>query len=284
MVSVTGTLGLFSLVDLFQLLAAARRTGRLTIEHPVTGARIYFDRGQVVHAEFGELAGEDAIYTLFADERGAFEFRLGLPSPAKSISVGTENLVLEAMRRLDEVNKGVSGRPASPGGGGVQVSSEAVPAVPEAVGGEQREFALNPEELAVMSQVDGHRTVSRIADNLDLEVSDVRVVCERLVRTGVLKLQNRRARTARLVTRLTRKRLAPLVVGVDSSILQSWESVLGIPVEEVACRRENGSVLLFEVVSLEGSGPYLELSRDTLVRSNLRVDQTLLVRPVTDPT
>ncbi len=284
MVVVTGTLGLFSLVDLFQLLAAARRTGRLSIEHPVTGARIYFDRGQVVHAEFGELAGEDAIYTLFADERGAFEFRLGLPSPAKTINVGTENLVLEAMRRLDEVNKGLPDRPTTPGAGGIHVSAEAVPAVPEVVGGEQREFALNPEELAVMSQVDGHRTVSRIAENLGLEVSDVRVVCERLVRTGVLRLQNRRARTARLVTRLSRKRLAPLVVGVDASILRSWESVLGSQVEEVACRRENGSVLLFQVVPTEGSGPYLELSRDTLVRSDLRVDQTLLVRPVTDQT
>lgn len=280
----TGTLGLFSLVDLFQLLAAARRTGRLTIEHPVTGARIYFDRGQVVHAEFGELAGEDAIYTLFADERGAFEFRLGLPSPAKSIAVGTENLVLEAMRRLDEVNKGMTPRPGVAGGGGIAVSSEAVPAVPDEVPGEQREFALNAEELAVMSQVDGHRTVSRIAANLGLEMDAVRVVCERLVRTGVLKLQNRRARTARLVTRLTRKRLAPLVVGVDASILSSWENVLGAPVEEVACRRDNGSVLLFEVAPMEGIGPYLELSRDTLVRSNLRVDQTLLVRPITDPT
>jgi hypothetical protein len=35
---------------------------------------------------------------------------------------------------------------------------------------------------------------------------------------------------------------------------------------------------------MEGIGPYLELSRDTLVRSNLRVEQTLLVRPITDPT
>lgn len=283
MCRVTGTLGLFSLVDLFQLLAAARRTGRLTIEHPVTGARIYFDRGQVVHAEFGELAGEDAIYTLFADERGSFEFRLGLPSPAKSIAVGTENLVLEAMRRLDEVNKGMTPQPTV-AGGGVHVSTEAVPAVPEVVPGEQREFALNPDELAVMSQVDGHRTVGRIAQNLDLEVDDVRVVCERLVRTGVLKLQNRRARTARLVTRLTRRRLAPMVVGIDTSILSAWENVLGTPVAEVACRRDNGAVLLFEATKVDGLGPYLELSRDTLVRSNLRVEQTLLVRPVTDRT
>lgn len=283
MFNVTGTLGLFSLVDLFQLLAAARRTGRLTIEHAVAAARIYFDRGQVVHAEFGELIGEDAIYTLFADERGNFDFRLGLPSPAKSITVGTENLVLEAMRRLDEINRGTEPRTGTVVPTNA-VAPDAVPAVAADVGGESREFALNAEELAVMAQVDGHRTVARIAANLGQDEESVRVVCERLVRTGVLKLQNRRARTARLVTRLSRKRIPQMTVGVDPNILEAWAKVLGTDVKEVACRRDNGSVLLFAVVPMENAGPYMELGRDTLVRSNLRVDQTLLVRPVTDRT
>lgn len=279
--AVTGTLGLFSLVDLFQLLASARRTGRLVVEHPVSSARIYFDKGQAVHAEFGELVGADAVYTLFADERGSFEFRVGLPSPATSIEVGTENLVLEAMRRLDEVNRGMS--PQVGGGGpGMTVQPDAVPAMPTTLPGERREFALNAEELAVMSQVDGHRTVTRIALNLGRDSGEVRVICERLVRTGVLRLQNRRARTARLVTRLARKRLSARRVGVDASILDAWSKALGTTVNEVACRRDNGEVLLFEVVPMEGIGPFIELSRDTLVRANLRVDQTLLVRPVTD--
>ncbi|NLG07648.1 MAG: DUF4388 domain-containing protein [Deinococcales bacterium] len=279
----TGTLGLFSLVDLFQLLSAARRTGRLTVEHPVGRARIYFDRGKAVHAEFGELTGTDAVYTLFADERGAFEFRLGLPSPANTIEVGTENLVLEAMRRLDEVDRGRA--PRQEGAyGGLTVSRDAVPAVPDAVPGEQREFALNAEELALMSQVDGQRTITRIAINLGRDPDELRVVCERLVRTGVLKLQHRRARTARLVTRLANRRLPPGTVGVDAGILSAWEKALGASVVEVACRRSGGGVTLFPVKALEGIGPYLELTRDALVRADLRVNETLLVRPVTDPT
>src|SRR5690606_38944681 len=44
---VTGTLGLFSLIDLFQLLASARRSGRLSVDHPKGMARVYFDKGQV---------------------------------------------------------------------------------------------------------------------------------------------------------------------------------------------------------------------------------------------
>src|SRR5690606_14912365 len=98
---VTGTLGLFSLVDLFQLLSSARRSGRLTIDHPRGRGRVYFEKGVVVHADFAGLVGEEAVYALFADERGTFEFRIGMPAPEQTVTTSTENLVLEAVRRLD---------------------------------------------------------------------------------------------------------------------------------------------------------------------------------------
>ncbi|HRP47118.1 MAG TPA: DUF4388 domain-containing protein [Trueperaceae bacterium] len=182
----TGTLGLFSLVDLFQLLSAAKRTGRLAVEHPAGLARIYFDRGQVVHAEFGELHGEEAVYALFRDERGGFEFRIGLPSPTNSIEANTENLVLEGVRRLDESRRGASEEHA--------VSRDAVPVVPP--DGMARNVTLTPDEQRVLALVDGRRSVTRIALDLGIEPEAALLVCDRLVRTGVLKLQNRRARTA----------------------------------------------------------------------------------------
>lgn len=271
MAPVTGTLGLFSLVDLFQLLTAAKRTGRLAVEHPAGLARIYFDRGQVVHAEFGELTGAEAVYALFGDERGSFEFRIGLPAPAESVVVSTENLVLEAVRRLDESRRG--------DGEAHVVSRDAVPAMP--AGGPQA-LNLTPDEQRVLAQADGRRSITRIALDLGMEPEAALVICERLVRTGVLKLQNRRARTARLVTRLAGSRHAPGSVGMDPSILQAWEKALGHPVTRVACRREDGTVQLFTLQAVPGAGPYLELTRDTLVRADLRVNEALLVRPVTE--
>lgn len=279
---VTGTLGLFSLVDLFQLLSSARRTGRLVVEHPGAVARIYFDRGQAVHAEFGSLTGVDAIYTLFADERGSFEFRIGLPSPANSIDVGTENLVLEAMRRIDESGRGaVEQQPEAAEPNSISMSRDAVPAVPATVPG-MPQVELNEEELAVVGQADGHRTITRIAMNLQAEPERILTICSRLVRTGVLKLQNRRARTARLVTRLANVRMPAGTVGVDASILAAWEKALGVEITSVACRRHDGAVQLFEVVAAQGAGPYLDLNRDTLFRADLSVNETLLVRPVAD--
>ena len=58
----------------------------------------------------------------------------------------------------------------------------------------------------------------------------------------------------------------------------SWASE--IDVEEVACRRDDGTVLLFSLQVLSGAGPFLELSRDTLVRANLVANEALLVRPL----
>jgi hypothetical protein len=266
---VTGTLGLFSLVDLFQLLAAARRSGRLSIDHPIGPARVYFDKGQVVHADFGSLTGEAAVYALFADERGSFEFRIGMPAVDTTITCGTENLVLEAVRRLDESRRGEVH---------VTLSRDAVPMVPPE--GTRKDVTLSEEEQRFIAHADGKRSVTRVAIDAKMDPDAALAVCDRLVRTGVLRLQTRRARTARLVARLAGMTLPPGAVGVDPNILGAWERVSGQQVTQIACRREDGTVLAFPVAPVPGAGPYLEVPRGTLFRANLRVDEALLVRPM----
>ncbi len=273
----TGTLGLFSLVDLFQLLASARRSGRLTIDHPRGRARVYFDKGAAVHADFAGLAGEDAVYALFADERGTFEFRIGMPATEQTITTSTENLVLEAMRRLDEARR----ESAAEEGGEPRVSRDAVPmraTMTEELlrtGG----VALNAEERALVDHADGTRTLTRIASQAGLDEERALVVAQRLVKTGVLKLQNKRPRTARLVARLTQLPIAPGAAGVDVNIVAAWERALERPVRQVACRREDGTVLVFDLQLLEGAGPFLELSRDAFLRADIVANEALLVRP-----
>ena len=295
----TGTLGLFSLVDLFQLLSAARRSGRLSVDHPKGTAKVYFEKGQAVHADFAGQTGEAAVYSLFADERGTFEFRIGMPATDNTITAGTENLVLEAVRRLDEARRG----PSSEGERHLTVSRDAVPVrstvadrimaldsgsgasgVVETVslGAPEvgAELMLTTAERRLVKEVDGVRNITRIAVQSGIDPDEAALITERLVRTGVLKLSNRRIRTARLVTRLTKLPLDPGVVGIDQTIVASWEKSLETEVTEVACRREDGMVLLFSLQLLSGAGPFLELSRDTLVRANLKVNEALLARPM----
>ncbi|HET8985506.1 MAG TPA: DUF4388 domain-containing protein [Trueperaceae bacterium] len=275
----TGTLGLFSLVDLFQLLAAARRSGRLSIDHPRGPAKVFFDKGQVVHAEFEGISGEEAVYAIFADERGTFEFRVAIPAPFITVKGGTENVILEAVRRIDESRRD-EGAAASP----PPITRDAVPArstqADALVAGTATEPRLSAEERLIVEQVDGQRTVTRIAIQAGIEPERAMNVTERLVRTGLLKVQNRRARTARLVVRLTSLRLEPGVVGVDKNIIDAWEKVVGHDVTEIACRREDGTVLMFTLQLVSGAGPFLELTRDTMLRANLAANEPLLARPV----
>ena len=268
MALVTGTLGLFSLVDLFQLLAASKRTGRLGVHHPQGPVRLYFDRGQLRHAEFGDLEGAAAVEALFADERGTFSFVAGLPVPRTTVSLSTEAIVLDALRRLDEARRAADGPPPF-------VGRDAVPFGSDEAG---EPVSLVEIERRVMAAVNGHWTAARIARELGIDVDDACATIARLVQVGFLRLRGRRPRTARLVVRLAPGSVPDGVVAVDAGIARAWREVVGDH-DEVAVKRPDGSAIAVPVVAAEGAGAYLLVPRAHLVRLGLRVDDTVLARP-----
>lgn len=267
MAVVTGTLGLFSLVDLFQLLAASKRTGRLTVKHPLGRARFYFDRGQLRHAEFGDLEGPPAVDALFGDERGAFAFTAGLPAPRTTIETSTEAIVLDALRRLDEARRGSEG-PA-------MVERDAVPFGAQDPGSRP---SLGAPEQRVLAVVNGHWTAARIARELGADEDEVRAVISRLVHVGLLRIRTRRPRTARLVVRLAPAGVPVGSVAVDAGIARAWREVVG-DFDEVALKLPGGGAIAVPVIASEGAGAYLWVPRANLVRLGLRVDDTVLARP-----
>src|SRR5690606_24882331 len=99
--AMTGQLGLFSLVDLLQLLASKKRSGLLAVEHPRGQGRLFLKGGDVVHAEFDSHTGRNAVYALLADEQGSYEFTDEIQAPRRSIDVSSEDLLLDAIRRTD---------------------------------------------------------------------------------------------------------------------------------------------------------------------------------------
>ncbi len=266
----TGTLGLFSLSDLFQLLSTSSRSGRLAIDHPRGPARVYFEKGQVVHAVFGRRTGFDAVYELFADEQGDFEFKPGLAAIERTIRMGTENVVLEAIRRLDEARRDQP------------VDSIPRSAVPVRAADAEPAVTLQPTEQRVLEQVDGVRNVTQIAVDASLEPEDVMRVVARLTKIGLLRIKARPPRTARLVTRLAARGVPTGHLGIDPGILRTWEKALGGRPTRVVAKCEDGRTIAFGVAAVEGAGPYAHLSRDTLLRADVGANATLLVRPVPD--
>jgi CheY-like chemotaxis protein len=99
-----GSLSALGFADLVGIIDMGRRSGVLTI---LTGSRIgcvYFHRGALVHATYGNLVGERAFQSLFAEPTGHFEFTPGdcpLPDEAWTIEESTTGLLMEAARILD---------------------------------------------------------------------------------------------------------------------------------------------------------------------------------------
>ncbi len=268
----TGQLGVFSLVDLLQLLASQHRSGLLTVAHPTAQARLWLSAGDIVHADFDGKTGRNAIYGLLADEKGHYSFTDDVPAPRRSIDVGAEELLLDAIRRTD----------ASRGRTRSLRETYIGDAVPTVRLNEEREASveLKPEEVKFLQYIDGRRSVTEIADLADLTLLEVRQIISRLLHLDALKVAERRPRTARLVCQLDSSGLPFGTAGVDSAIMSSWKKALGYTPKRVACRSRSGKVHVFAASPVRKAGPFMTLSRDTLLQNNLAADTPLLVKPV----
>src|SRR5512141_553325 len=100
---IEGNLAQIPLVDLLQILAVNRKTGRLAIEREGERAEVVLDEGRVVDARMGSAAGEKALYRVLTRREGQFAFVPGAASGAPRIERKVEELVLEGLRQADEV-------------------------------------------------------------------------------------------------------------------------------------------------------------------------------------
>ncbi len=96
-----GNLKEIKLPSLIQLNCMERNTAKLTIEHGGKFGFIYFDNGQIAHAEFDPFDGEEAVYRLLALFEGKFKVENDVRPPIKSINTSWSNLLLAGMHKLD---------------------------------------------------------------------------------------------------------------------------------------------------------------------------------------
>lgn len=120
-----GSLRSLSPADVVQMLCLGRRTNVLRVVDGDDGGVVHVRSGEVVHAVWNDLSGEDAFYQLVRADEGIFDT---LPLPATgptTIGRGWQHLLIEAMRLEDEERAGLSSRqPATP-------ATDAHPAAPD---------------------------------------------------------------------------------------------------------------------------------------------------------
>ena len=100
------------LVDLLRAIAAHQKSGVAVISADGGGrGEIFFRQGNVVDAEVGRLSGREAIYRLFCWSVGRLEVEWKSIRRKDTIEMRPQDLLMEALRRVDEWRRLLTGLP-----------------------------------------------------------------------------------------------------------------------------------------------------------------------------
>jgi len=97
-----GAVSGMSLSDIIQVKGGNRYSGCLIVEHKGNSGVIFFRDGDVVHAEQGNLDGEEAFYAVMGWAGGTFRSEPKVSTTSRTIDQPLGFLILEALRRMDE--------------------------------------------------------------------------------------------------------------------------------------------------------------------------------------
>ncbi len=101
-----GSLSHLDLPGVIQMLAHSRQSGGLYINAEGLDATIFMNRGELRHAEVGEIIGDEAVINVIKNcngrERGVYKFVPGSQATTRTVFRSVTELMLEALREIDE--------------------------------------------------------------------------------------------------------------------------------------------------------------------------------------
>jgi len=102
-----GSFAELPLADLIEMTALGGKTGRLVLsdETGAVAGELVFSAGLLVGATCGKLRAEKAFYALLALTGGTFDFDPEAELDEGICNLRTESLLIEGMRRLDEIQR-----------------------------------------------------------------------------------------------------------------------------------------------------------------------------------
>jgi CheY-like chemotaxis protein len=104
--SLSGSLSHHDLPGVMQMLGHAHQTGALHINSGETDALLFFDAGAITHAECASLFGDEAVIHILKNcmrnNTGVYKFVYGSASSQRTVLRSATDLMLDAMREIDE--------------------------------------------------------------------------------------------------------------------------------------------------------------------------------------
>jgi CheY-like chemotaxis protein len=102
----SGSLSHLDLPGVIQMLGQARQTGALHINASDTDGIIFFEGGEIFHAESGTLFGDEAVTQIVKTcqeaVKGVYKFIYGATAAQRTVLRSATDLLIDAMREFDE--------------------------------------------------------------------------------------------------------------------------------------------------------------------------------------
>lgn len=104
--ALSGNLSYLDLPGVIQMLGQSRQTGALHINAAEADGIIFFEGGEIFHAECGTLFGDEAVTQIVrnchAAGKGVYKFVYGATAAQRTVLRSATDLLLDAMREFDE--------------------------------------------------------------------------------------------------------------------------------------------------------------------------------------
>jgi len=104
--ALSGNLSHLDLPGVVQMLTHSRQSGSLYVNAEVIDGIVFFDNGNITHAESGDLIGDEAVVQIVkcsnGVDSGGYKFVPGETASTRTVLRSATELMLEALRELDE--------------------------------------------------------------------------------------------------------------------------------------------------------------------------------------
>jgi CheY-like chemotaxis protein len=140
---VRGNLSQMNVIDLMQSLEMGRKSCQLKLSNEGDKCEVFFVEGQVKHATYGSLTGDEAVFKVLRWTGGNFEINFEGKTDQATTKLNTQGLLMEGLRLLDEAQRDAGGA-ESPVESSTEAGSTSATAVPSkpAGGSEEEEDVL----------------------------------------------------------------------------------------------------------------------------------------------
>jgi CheY-like chemotaxis protein len=102
---VRGNLSQMNVIDLMQSLEMGRKSCQLKLNNAGEKCEVFFVEGQVKHATYGSLLGDQAVFKVLRWTGGNFELNFEGKTDQETTQLNTQGLLMEGLRLLDEAQR-----------------------------------------------------------------------------------------------------------------------------------------------------------------------------------